>query len=178
MGRSKYSLRAVFRRVDNGLPKKPGTTIAGGRVGIRRPIRDANPGGISHERTQMDQHVDCTLTIMEGASGKRFCPWWLHGGHLLVDGKKMSKSRGNVTTLDDLLARGFRPRHIRFFSFVRPLPRAAGPAFLHPGCLCGTAGTYAPSGPTLFRPWRRPGIRTARPVTVCGPACRFYGAHG
>ncbi|MCF8104211.1 MAG: class I tRNA ligase family protein [Desulfohalobiaceae bacterium] len=72
---------------------------------------DIHTGGIDN----LYRHHDYTLAIMEGASGKRFCPWWLHGGHLLVDGRKMSKSKGNVTYLDDLLEKGFQPRHIRFF---------------------------------------------------------------
>jgi cysteinyl-tRNA synthetase len=77
---------------------------------------DIHTGGIDN----LYRHHDYTLAIMEGASGKRFCPWWLHGGHLLVDGRKMSKSKGNVTYVDDLLPRGFQPRHIRFFLLNGP----------------------------------------------------------
>jgi cysteinyl-tRNA synthetase len=82
---------------------------------------DIHTGGIDN----LYRHHDYTLAIMEGASGKKFCPWWLHGEHLLADGEKMSKSKGNVTHVDDLLALGFHPRHIRFFllygSYRRPL---------------------------------------------------------
>jgi len=39
---------------------------------------------------------------------------WLHGAHLLVEGKKMSKSLGNYFTLRDLLAKGFTGREIRY----------------------------------------------------------------
>jgi len=77
---------------------------------------DIHTGGIDN----LYRHHDYTLAIMEGASGKPFCRWWLHGGHLLVDGTKMSKSRGNVTYVDDLLRQGFRPRHIRFFLLYGP----------------------------------------------------------
>jgi cysteinyl-tRNA synthetase len=38
---------------------------------------------------------------------------WLHGAHLLVEGKKMSKSLGNFFTLRDLLAKGFSGREVR-----------------------------------------------------------------
>jgi cysteinyl-tRNA synthetase len=38
----------------------------------------------------------------------------MHGAHLLVEGKKMSKSLGNYFTLGDLLAKGFTGREIRF----------------------------------------------------------------
>jgi cysteinyl-tRNA synthetase len=77
---------------------------------------DIHTGGIDN----LYRHHDYTLAIMEGASGKTFCPWWLHGGHLLVDGRKMSKSKDNVTYVDDLLRRGFEPRHIRFFLLNGP----------------------------------------------------------
>mgnify|MGYP006299632257 FL=1 len=77
---------------------------------------DIHTGGIDN----LYRHHDYTLAIMEGASGKAFCPWWLHGGHLLVDGRKMSKSKGNVTYVDDLLRKGFQPRHIRFFLLCGP----------------------------------------------------------
>jgi cysteinyl-tRNA synthetase len=39
--------------------------------------------------------------------------YWLHGAHLLVEGKKMSKSLGNFFTLRDLLAKGFTGREVR-----------------------------------------------------------------
>ncbi len=38
----------------------------------------------------------------------------MHGAHLLVEGKKMSKSLGNFFTLRDLLAKGFTGREIRY----------------------------------------------------------------
>lgn len=77
---------------------------------------DIHTGGIDN----LYRHHDYTLAIMEGASGKEFCPWWLHGGHLLVDGEKMSKSKGNVTGVEDLFKKGFPPRHIRFFLLYGP----------------------------------------------------------
>ena len=72
---------------------------------------DIHTGGVDN----LYRHHDYTLAIMEGASGKQFCPWWLHGGHLMVNGQKMSKSKKNVTYAEDLLDQGFHPRHIRFF---------------------------------------------------------------
>lgn len=41
--------------------------------------------------------------------------FWIHNEHLLVDGKKMSKSLGNFYTLHDLIQKGNRPEAIRFF---------------------------------------------------------------
>ena len=50
----------------------------------------------------------------EHSGGKRFVKYWLHGAHLLVEGKKMSKSLGNFFTLRDLLAKGFSGREVRY----------------------------------------------------------------
>ncbi|HKQ36688.1 MAG TPA: DALR domain-containing protein, partial [Verrucomicrobiae bacterium] len=48
------------------------------------------------------------------ATGKPFVKHWLHGAHLLVEGKKMSKSLGNFFTIRDLLTKGYSGREIRF----------------------------------------------------------------
>jgi cysteinyl-tRNA synthetase len=68
-------------------------------------------GGIDN----LVRHHDYTLAVAEAVSGKVFAHYWLHGAHLLVDGKKMSKSRENVCYPADLLAKGFREDHVRFF---------------------------------------------------------------
>ena len=39
---------------------------------------------------------------------------WLHGEHLLFEGRKMSKSAGNVILIRDVIARGFDPLAVRF----------------------------------------------------------------
>ena len=58
---------------------------------------------------------DYTLAVAEGVSGREFSMYWLHGAHLFVEGKKMSKSKGNVYYPADLLAKGYRSEHVRFF---------------------------------------------------------------
>jgi len=58
-------------------------------------------------------HHEDEIAQSEGATGKPFVKYWLHGAHLLVEGKKMSKSLGNYFTLRDLLAKGFTGREIR-----------------------------------------------------------------
>ncbi|MHA2278763.1 MAG: DALR domain-containing protein, partial [Candidatus Kariarchaeaceae archaeon] len=49
-------------------------------------------------------HHTNEIAQSEGAdeSGKPFVKYWVHGAHLIVDGKKMSKSAGNYFTMDDL----------------------------------------------------------------------------
>lgn len=61
------------------------------------------------------RHHDYTIAIAESVSGKPLARYWLHGAHLLVDGKKMSKSKGNVIYPDDLLKAGYTGEDIRFF---------------------------------------------------------------
>ena len=58
-------------------------------------------------------HHEDEIAQSEGATGKPFVKFWLHGAFLLVEGKKMSKSLGNFFTLRDLLAKGFTGREIR-----------------------------------------------------------------
>ncbi|TAL02556.1 MAG: cysteine--tRNA ligase, partial [Verrucomicrobia bacterium] len=62
----------------------------------------------------MFPHHEDEIAQSEGATGKPFVKCWLHGAHLLVDGKKMSKSLGNFFTLRDLIAKGFAGREIRY----------------------------------------------------------------
>jgi cysteinyl-tRNA synthetase len=59
-------------------------------------------------------HHECEIAQSEGSTGKPFARTWLHATHLLVDGKKMSKSLGNVYTLDDLTAKGADLRAVRY----------------------------------------------------------------
>lgn len=63
-------------------------------------------------------HHEDEIAQSEGANlqpnHQRFVQTWMHGAHLLVEGKKMSKSLGNFFTLRDLLAKGFSGREVRF----------------------------------------------------------------
>lgn len=59
-------------------------------------------------------HHEDEIAQSEGATGKPFVKYWLHGAFLLVEGKKMSKSLGNFFTLRDLLAKSFTGREVRY----------------------------------------------------------------
>jgi len=72
---------------------------------------DVACGGIDN----LVRHHDYTLAISESISGKNLANYWLHGGHLYVEGAKMSKSKGNIYFLEDLMAKGFSADHVRFF---------------------------------------------------------------
>jgi len=47
-------------------------------------------------------HHECEIAQSEGVSGKKFVNFWMHKRYLLVEGEKMSKSKGNFYTLSDL----------------------------------------------------------------------------
>jgi len=58
-------------------------------------------------------HHEDEIAQSEGATGDPFVKHWLHGAHLLVEGKKMSKSLGNFFTLRDLIDKGYAGREVR-----------------------------------------------------------------
>lgn len=64
---------------------------------------DIHTGGVDN----MFPHHENEIAQSEGATGKRFVNYWLHCEHLIVDGRKMSKSLGNYYTLRDVLHRGY-----------------------------------------------------------------------
>ncbi len=71
---------------------------------------DLHTGGVDllfpHHENEIAQSQCC--------NGTQFSRHWYHSEHLLVDGKKMSKSLGNLYTLDDLKAKGFSPAALRY----------------------------------------------------------------
>lgn len=62
-------------------------------------------------------HHEAEIAQSEAANNKKFVNYWLHRRHILVDGKKMSKSKGNIFTVSDLEKKGFDPLIYRFFIF-------------------------------------------------------------
>lgn len=62
----------------------------------------------------MFPHHENEIAQSEAYSGKSFVKLWLHCEHLIVDGRKMSKSLGNVYNLRDLIDRGYSGSEIRF----------------------------------------------------------------
>jgi cysteinyl-tRNA synthetase len=59
-------------------------------------------------------HHENEIAQSECACGGHFAATWFHITHLLVDGGKMSKSLGNLYTLEDLAARGFTAMEVRY----------------------------------------------------------------
>jgi cysteinyl-tRNA synthetase len=59
-------------------------------------------------------HHENEIAQSEGATGKPFVRFWLHAEHLIVNGEKMAKSKGNFFTLPALVEKGYTPRAIRY----------------------------------------------------------------
>ena len=60
---------------------------------------DIHMGGIDN----LFPHHQNEVAQTEAFTGKQFSKYWMHGGHLLVDNKKMAKSAGNFYTLRDIV---------------------------------------------------------------------------
>ena len=58
-------------------------------------------------------HHENTRAIADTLCGHEFSKYYVHVRHLIVDGKKMSKSKGNAVLLPDLLAHGITLREAR-----------------------------------------------------------------
>ncbi len=71
---------------------------------------DIHAGGVDN----IFPHHENEIAQSEAYTGKPFVRYWFHVQHLIVNGEKMSKSKGNFYTLRDLLAMGFSPRAIRY----------------------------------------------------------------
>ncbi|MEM7814735.1 MAG: cysteine--tRNA ligase, partial [Candidatus Aenigmatarchaeota archaeon] len=69
------------------------------------PSFDIHTGGVD----LIFPHHQNEIAQSEAATGKTFVKYWVHCEHLLVEGKKMSKSLGNIYTLRDVTERGFSP---------------------------------------------------------------------
>jgi cysteinyl-tRNA synthetase len=59
-------------------------------------------------------HHENEIAQSQCACGGHFAAHWFHIAHLLVDGGKMSKSLGNLYTLEDLAARGHTAMEVRY----------------------------------------------------------------
>jgi len=71
---------------------------------------DLHTGGVD----LLFPHHENEIAQSECCNGEVFTRHWYHSEHLLVDGKKMSKSLGNLYTLDQLKAMGHEPMAVRY----------------------------------------------------------------
>jgi cysteinyl-tRNA synthetase len=71
---------------------------------------DIHCGGVDN----IFPHHENEIAQSEAATGHPFVRFWVHGEHLLVEGEKMAKSKGNFFTLRDLLDKGYDPLSVRY----------------------------------------------------------------
>lgn len=96
-----------------GRPGYPGwhlecSTIIHKELG--EPI-DIHTGGIDHIPVHHTNEIAETFA----AYGTKLAKYWLHCNFITINGEKVSKSLGNVYTLDDLMERGFSPMDFKMW---------------------------------------------------------------
>lgn len=75
---------------------------------------DIHTGGIDHKPI----HHENEIAQNDAKEGKRVVKNWMHVEFLQVDGGKMSKSLGNLYTLDDLIKKGYSPLDFRYMNLL------------------------------------------------------------
>ena len=82
---------------------------------------DIHTGGEDH----IPVHHTNEIAQSEGASGKKFVNYWMHGAFLMFNNEKVSKSKGGLYTISELEERGFHALHYRYLclltSYRKPL---------------------------------------------------------
>ncbi len=71
---------------------------------------DIHVGGVDN----IYPHHETVIAQSFGAYGDNPSKYWLHCRHLMINGRKMSKSVGNFYTMGDLLEKGFEPMAIKY----------------------------------------------------------------
>lgn len=103
--------RDVFWETELGKGR-PGWHIECSAMGSKHLGKrfDIHVGGVDN----IFPHHENVIAQNFGAFGVNPSKYWLHCRHLMVDGKKMSKSAGNFYTLHDLIDKGFEPMAIKY----------------------------------------------------------------
>jgi cysteinyl-tRNA synthetase len=116
-----FALWKAYKPDEDGDVSWPGPGGSKGRPGwhiecsamIKKHLGetiDLHTGGIDllfpHHENEIAQSQCC--------NGTTFSRHWYHSEHLLVEGAKMSKSKGNFYTLGDLLSKGYSPMAVRY----------------------------------------------------------------
>ncbi len=72
---------------------------------------DIHTGGIDH----LPIHHENEIAQNDAAAGHRVVNRWMHNEFVQVDGGKMSKSLGNIYTIDQLMDMGYNPMDFKYF---------------------------------------------------------------
>ncbi len=71
---------------------------------------DIHTGGLEH----IPVHHTNEIAQAFGAFGHQTATYWLHNAWLIFNGQKMSKSLGNILTVQDLIEKGYDPLSLRY----------------------------------------------------------------
>jgi cysteinyl-tRNA synthetase len=77
---------------------------------LGQPPIDIHGGGID----LIFPHHENEIAQAEGATGHPFARFWVHVEFLNIDHEKMSKSLGNIFTINDVLEKGYRASALRY----------------------------------------------------------------
>jgi len=93
-------------------PGRPGWHLECSAMGMKLlgETFDLHSGGVD----LIFPHHENEIAQSEGATGKPFVRHWMHTEFLLVEGVKMSKSKGNQFTVKELVDEGYSPMAIRY----------------------------------------------------------------
>jgi len=72
---------------------------------------DIHTGGEDH----IPVHHTNEIAQSEGATGKKFVNYWMHVAFLQFNSEKMSKSKGGIVKLQDLVDKSYSPMDLRYF---------------------------------------------------------------
>jgi cysteinyl-tRNA synthetase len=93
-------------------PGRPGWHIECSAMSIKYlgiPI-DIHAGGVDN----IFPHHENEIAQSEAAMQQQFVKYWLHSAHLIIEGEKMAKSKGNFLTVPDLVEEGNDPLVLRY----------------------------------------------------------------
>jgi cysteinyl-tRNA synthetase len=93
-------------------PGRPGWHLECSAMGMKLlgDTFDLHSGGVD----LIFPHHENEIAQSEGATGKPFVRHWMHTEFLLVEGEKMSKSKGNQFTVKELVDEGYSPMAMRY----------------------------------------------------------------
>jgi cysteinyl-tRNA synthetase len=74
---------------------------------------DIHTGGIDH----IPVHHTNEIAQSEAATGKPFVKIWVHSAFLNVEEEKMSKAKGNIFRISELVEQGYNPLAFRYLAF-------------------------------------------------------------
>ncbi len=75
---------------------------------------DLHGGGVDLCFPHHENEIAQSECAHHNPPGSPFARHWFHSAHLMVDGRKMAKSLGNMYTLADLQAKGYGPMALRY----------------------------------------------------------------